>query len=233
MIRSTLTIWPRSADSSTTSAPIRWAKSFSREPKKPHLVLSTLSPGSTRFMKPASIAEFPEEDRQIVSPCPWRQRARSPSTRSSRMSQKSGSRWPFIGSCIAANTSGWTLDGPGPHNSRSPGSRAGSEVTRSAMALPFHRAPVGLPAGTKARSIGHGSPRAVARRPERRSGTSQVSRCSAARRRPPRSSPGPGAWPSDRRGTGAAGRTGRRRRARGGRARFAARAVRRAGAPPR
>ena len=72
--------------------------------------------------------------------------------------------------------------------------------------------------------MGPGSSRAEAGPAEHRSGTSLVSPCSGARRRPPRSSPAPGAWPSGRRGTGAGGTTGRRRRARGGRARSAARA---------
>ena len=39
------------------------------------------------------------------------------------MSQKSGSRCPFIGSCIASSTVGCTFDGPGPHRRRSPGCR--------------------------------------------------------------------------------------------------------------
>ena len=167
MIRSTLTIWPRSAESSTTSAPIRWAKSFSREPKKPHLVLSTLSPGSTRLRNPASIAEFPEEDRQIVRPCAWRHSAAAPRPGRAGCPRSRGRGGRSSAAASPRTRPGWTLEGPGPHNSRSPGSRAGSEVTRSAMALPFHRAPVGRPAGTKARSIGHGSPRAVARPPER------------------------------------------------------------------
>ena len=141
MIRSTETSWPKSAVSSTTSAPTRWAKSFSRDPKKPQWQLIILSPGSIRFRKPASIAEVPEDDRQIERPWEERQSACSPDTRSTRMPQKSGSRCPFIGRRIASSTSGCTLEGPGPHSSRSPGSRAGIEVTRSAMALPFRSCP--------------------------------------------------------------------------------------------
>ena len=58
-------------------------------------------------MNPASIAEVPEEESEIVRPCsPRRQSARSPATRSSKTSQKSGSRCPFIGSSIASSTFG-------------------------------------------------------------------------------------------------------------------------------
>ena len=126
MMRSTLTIWPKSAVSSTTFAPTRWAKSLSRDPKNPQWQLITVSPGSTRFMKPASMAHVPDELSAIVRPPSGRrQSARRPATRSSRMSQKSGSRCPFMGRRIASSTSGCTFDGPGPQSSRSPGSSAG------------------------------------------------------------------------------------------------------------
>ena len=47
------------------------------------------------------------------------------------MSQKSGSRWPFIGSCIASSTFGWTLEGPGRRAAGRPGSSAGMLVDLS------------------------------------------------------------------------------------------------------
>ena len=115
--------------SSTTFAPTRWAKSFSRDPKKPQWQLITVSPGSIRFMNPASIADVPDEESAIVRPwSPRRQRARIPATRSTRTSQKSGSRCPFIGSCSASRTAGCTFDGPGPQSSRSPGASGGIVV---------------------------------------------------------------------------------------------------------
>ena len=82
---------------------------------------------------PASIPEVPLALKHSESPSGRRHRALRPSTRSSRRSQKSGSRWPLIGSCIASRTFGWTFEGPGPHRSRSPGSIEGMLVTSSAM----------------------------------------------------------------------------------------------------
>ena len=127
------TIWPSGAVSSTRSAPARRAISAMRAPKNPAWSTSTVSPGSTRFAIPASMPEVPLALKQSERPSERRQSALSPSARSSSRSQKSGSRCPLIGSCMASRTLGCTFDGPGPHRRRSPGSIGGMRVTRSAM----------------------------------------------------------------------------------------------------
>jgi hypothetical protein len=85
---------------------------------------------------PASMPEVPLALKQSDRPSGRCQSAFIPSTRTRRRSQKSGSRWPFIGRDIASRTLGFTFDGPGPHNKRSPGSSAGIVSTSAVMFSP-------------------------------------------------------------------------------------------------
>jgi hypothetical protein len=116
------TVHPSGAVTRTTRAPWRSAMSASRAPKKPATPTTTVSPGSSRFANPASIAVVPVAGRAMTSPVGIRHAVRSIATTWSRIAWKSGSRWPSIGRRIAASTAGSTSDGPGPQSSRAGGS---------------------------------------------------------------------------------------------------------------
>ena len=79
----------------------------------------TVSPGSSRLTKHASMPAEPVPLIGSVSVFAVRNTARSRSPISSSTTRKSGSRCPSTGRWNASITSGYGFDGPGPSNSRS------------------------------------------------------------------------------------------------------------------
>ena len=110
---------PQSASTRTISAPTRRATSHMRSPKTPLTPTITVSPGSTRFTKQASIPAEPVPEIGSVSAFVVSKTVRRRSQVSSRIRRNSGSRWPSNGCASAAVTSGYGFEGPGPISSRS------------------------------------------------------------------------------------------------------------------
>ena len=105
---------PQGASTRTTSAPARPAMSTMRPPKTPLTAITTRSPGSSRFIRAASMPAVPGAGRGTQA---WsgalKRRARAALISSIR-SWKAGSRWPTVGRDRAASTRGLTSEGPGP-----------------------------------------------------------------------------------------------------------------------
>ena len=110
---------PHSASTRTTVAPARRATSHIRSPNTPLTPTITVSSGSTRLTKHASMPADPVPEIGKVSALLVPNTARSRSQVSSRIVKNSGSRWPSSGCVNAATTSGYGLDGPGPMSKRS------------------------------------------------------------------------------------------------------------------
>ena len=82
--------------------------------RSPTWQLSTLSPGSTRFRNPASIAEVPEDDRQIVRPCAGAPQSLQPLDRDRAGCPRSRGRGGRSSAAASPRARpGWTFDGPG------------------------------------------------------------------------------------------------------------------------
>ena len=110
---------PHGSSTRTTSAPQRRATSHMRSPNTPLTPTITVSPGSSRLTKHASIPAEPVPLIGNVSALAVWNAARSRSAISSSTTRKSGSRWPSTGRWNASITSGYGFDGPGPSSSRS------------------------------------------------------------------------------------------------------------------
>ena len=119
----------------------RRAISAIRAPKNPAWITMTLSPGSIRFAKPASMPEVPEALKQSERPSAWRQSALQPVDEIEQDVPEVGVEVPVHRERIASRTSGLTFEGPGPHSSRSPGSRAGIERHELSHGLSFPSSP--------------------------------------------------------------------------------------------
>ena len=110
---------PHGSSTRTTSAPQRRATSHMRSPNTPLTPMITVSPGSSRLTKQASIPAEPVPLIGNVSALAVWNAARSRSAISSSTTRKSGSRWPRTGRWNASITSGYGFDGPGPRSRRS------------------------------------------------------------------------------------------------------------------
>ena len=100
-------------------APQRRATSHMRSPNTPLTPMMTVSPGSSRLTKHASMPADPVPLIGSVSAFSVRKTRRSRSAISSSTSRNSGSRCPSTGRWNASITSGYGFDGPGPSSSRS------------------------------------------------------------------------------------------------------------------
>ncbi len=105
----------------TAVAPQRSTFSFMRPPNTPLRHTITVSPGSTRFTKQASMPTEPGPETGNVTSLSVLKARRSSTLMSSIRSTKAGSRWPMVGRAMAASTRGCTSDGPGPMRVRSGG----------------------------------------------------------------------------------------------------------------
>ena len=112
-------VLPHSTSTVVTTAPARRATSAMRTPNTPLIPTTTVSPGSSRFTKAASMPALPVAEIGSVIAFTVPKQVRRPSlTRSSR-AMNSGSRWPSSGRLIASRTAGCALEGPGPRSRRS------------------------------------------------------------------------------------------------------------------
>ena len=92
-----------------------------RPPKTPFWQTITLSPGSTRLTKHASMPAEPGAETGIVSSLFVLNRFFSIPFVSSIMRMNSGSKCPIVGRAMADRTRGLTSDGPGPISVRTGG----------------------------------------------------------------------------------------------------------------
>ena len=92
-----------------------------RPPNTPFWQTTTVSPGSTRLTKAASMPADPGAEIGTVNALRVCMANRSSSFSSSIMPTKRGSRWPMVGRAMASSTRRETGDGPGPSRRTSGG----------------------------------------------------------------------------------------------------------------
>ena len=109
--------------------------SHMRSPNTPLTPTITVSPGSTRLTKHASMPAEPVPLIGNVSAFSVRKTVRRRAMISSRIARNSGSRCPSIGRASAATTSGYGFDGPGPSSRRSVMGMRGSLRARGTSRL--------------------------------------------------------------------------------------------------